>query len=200
MRVAGRCPPRLGCVFSCLRITRGGISSTRLCFDVSPDHTRRHLFEGLVNRRCFTHFFSSKLVHKSRQQQLPTHPTSRFLFSTIPNRDDGDLRSVGACGATQSWTTLDQESIATLEDIDTACPADPCEDCNEFQVCLCSSQGGLSAVRVMVGCHVHVFGSHMQCLDLSCDIDYFFLECQLDLGTRIWWVLAVLLLGLLCGD
>lgn len=57
-----------------------------------------------------------------------------WLFDTEKYRSGDDLRSVGSCGATQSWTTLDEEKIATLDDIDTACAADPCADCGEFEV------------------------------------------------------------------
>lgn len=56
-------------------------------------------------------------------------------------RYEGELRSVGICGATQSWTTLDEEKIATLEDIDTVCAADPCAACGEFEVCVCLKKG-----------------------------------------------------------
>lgn len=64
-----------------------------------------------------------------------------YLCFPTPNRNtEGELRSVGSCGATQSWTTLDEEKIATLDDIDTACAVeDPCDDeCGEFEVCGCS--------------------------------------------------------------
>eukprot|EP00752_Nemacystus_decipiens_P002302 g2178.t1 len=59
---------------------------------------------------------------------------NEYLLDLLRSGDD--LWSVGLCGATQSWTTLSKEKIATLEDIDAACTADPCADCGEFEECL----------------------------------------------------------------
>eukprot|EP00903_Cladosiphon_okamuranus_P017603 g16214.t1 len=69
-----------------------------------------------------------------------------YLLDLI--RVEDELRSVGACGATQSWTSLHEDNIATLEDVDSACAVqeivaesymfeDPCEGtCPEFWECL----------------------------------------------------------------
>lgn len=57
--------------------------------------------------------------------------------------DDGELSSVGICGAVQTVATLDADQIATLDDIDGTCISttttagveeDPCAACTEFQV------------------------------------------------------------------
>lgn len=55
------------------------------------------------------------------------------------NDDDDGLRSVGLCGATQMFDTLDEEQTAILADIDNECTTttdDACSVCTDHQVCM----------------------------------------------------------------
>ncbi|CAM9219707.1 unnamed protein product [Ectocarpus sp. 12 AP-2014] len=81
-------------------------------------------------------------------------------------RYKSELRSVGACGATQSWTTLPADRIATLGDINSAC--DPCAACGESQDCLLyttssSVTGGREEFYCADTCAAGVCGAEETC-------------------------------------
>lgn len=102
------------------------------------EHARVFFLRGLPT--CVSHIVHTNHMGSGSSSSVRTlfgtliTKCTCWLFDTEKIRSGDDLRSVGACGATQSWTTLDEEKIATLDDIDTACAADPCADCGEFEV------------------------------------------------------------------